>query len=478
MALMATLLAGPPAIAATANGCDTKSVVAHALPAVVNISVVRVLPADKTPPGKPPDEHFEVFVGSGIIVDPTGIIVTNRHVIDNAAMIRVTFQDRTQVSARLMGVAGLVDLAVLKVPPQQQPLPTLTFANSDEIEVGQPVIAVGNPLGIGTSVSSGVVSAVNRDLMRTPFDDFIQTDASINPGNSGGPLLDCSGQVIGINTALVTNTPTLSSMGLGFSMPSNDVSYIVGMLRNPNAVPPNWFGLHLEDLTAQLSTVFHRPNVAGAIVTAVDPDSPAAAASLAPGDIITGIGGERLGDSRAILRATIFATTGEPLSFKIWRKGEEKDVTMRGLPWPHIMALREDVLASPEAIARAEAVGLGVHVVSVTASDRERYGLSSTAGVLIDKVAPGSQAETMSLRAGEVIEQVGDRPATTPEEVTAQLAGDPIGPGKLVALLVRGKSGATWVTLWRGRIDPKDLVTGPLQSELSGEVHDVSGRAR
>ncbi len=290
---VAATLAGPPATAASAVGCDTAFASNQALPAVVNISVIRVLPTKDAAANKVPDMHFELFVGSGAIIDPSGIIVTNKHVIQDAATIRVTFHDRSQLRAQLIAAAGLVDLALLKVV-SPKPLPILSFGNSDEVRVGQPVIAVGNPLGVGTSVTTGVVSAVNRNLMRTPFDDFIQTDAALNPGNSGGPLLDCSGSIIGIDTALLSNNSLLGSIGLGFAMPSNDVKFVTDMLRDPANSAPNWIGLHLQDLTESLASVFHRPTIAGAIVTRVEPNSPAAHASLSAGDIILGVRGEEM----------------------------------------------------------------------------------------------------------------------------------------------------------------------------------------
>jgi serine protease Do len=354
----------------------------------------------------------------------------------------------------------------------------LHFANSDAVAVGQPVIAVGNPLGIGTSVSTGVVSAVNRDLMRTPFDDFIQTDASINPGNSGGPLLDCAGKVIGLNTALMSNNSVLGSIGLGFAMPANDVTFVLGMLRQPVFTAPNWVGLHLQDLTVQLATIFGRPSVDGAIVTGVDPDSPAAGVSLAPGDIITGALGEDRPDSRAILRATLMVSSGDPIPLTVWRHGQMRDVTLRGQPWPHMMALRSEVLANPNDIARAEAIGVGLHVTGITEADREHYGLENTSGVLIDQVAPGSQAETTNMRVGDVIQQIGELSLPTPEEVSARLTPGKSGSGGLVALLVQGKSGPQWTTLWVGQIDAGGLVAGPVQPAGPGPTRNAEATAR
>ena len=467
---------GPAARAAPPAGtCDVQGVVAHALPAIVNISVVRVLGATES--GKPTPEHFEVFVGSGAIIDPSGIIVTNKHVIQDGAIIRVTFQDRSQVGAQLIEAANLVDLAVLKVDVGH-PLPTLSFGNSDALRIGQPVIAIGNPLGVGTSVTTGVVSGVNRNLMRSAFDDYIQTDASINPGNSGGPLLDCTGHIVGVDTALYSNNSLLGSIGLGFAQPANDVNFVVSMLRNPAMPSPNWLGLHLQDVSALVGVAFARPNTDGAIVTEVDPNSPASKASLRPGDIITAVGKEELPDSRAIQRAFLMRRVGEPLALTVWRGGHETTATLTGEPWPHMVALRDQVLASPENIRRAEEVGLGLYVSQITDADRQRYGLNDAKGVIIDQVIPGSQAENMSLAAGDVIEQVGEQPATSAREVEDDLMMRATAPGKLVALLVRSKSGSKWAALWVGQINEKDVVAGIPPIGPAGGAREVSGKPR
>jgi serine protease Do len=477
LALIAALLAGPGAMAATPDTCDIQHVVARSLPSIVSITVVRILHDDKSEPGKPPAVHLGVFVGSGFIVDPSGLIVTNKHVIEDAAVIKVTFQNRKEVLGQLYASAAGIDLAVLKVN-LPVPLPTVSFGNSDGLEIGQRVIAIGNPLGVGTSVTTGVVSAQNRDLMRTPFDDYIQTDASINPGNSGGPLFDCSGRVIGVDTYLLSNNSQLGSIGLGFALPSNDVSFVVGMLRNPDLTAPNWIGLRLQDLTEELAAIFGRPNVNGAIVTGLDPDSPASAASLGTGDIVMALDGHALADSRAIQRAVVEKASGDPIVLSVWRDGRAMDVTLRGKPWPHMMAQRGEVLASAESIEQAENAGLGLHVTDISDEDRKRYNLANATGVLIDNVVPGSQAETMNFHAGDVIEQIGEQKAPTLAQVTSKLMIGGASPGNLVALLVREKSGSKWRTLWVGHIDAKDLVAALTAGGKVLTVQPVAGRPR
>ena len=475
LALLAGLLAGPGAMAADLNACDVTGVVARSLPSVVNITVVRILRDDKADPGKPPGVHLGVFVGSGFIVDPSGLIVTNKHVIEDAAVIRVTMHNRQEIPAQLYAAAAGIDVAVLKVN-LPAPLPTVSFGNSDALEIGQRVIAIGNPLGVGTSVSTGVVSAENRNLMRTPFDDYLQTDASINPGNSGGPLFDCSGRVIGVDTYLISNNSDLGSIGLGFALPANDVNFVVSKLQSADPTAPNWIGLRLQDLTEDLAAIFGKPDVAGAIVTGVDPGSPAASSSIGTGDIITALNGQPMPDSRAIQRAIVESAPDASIKLSVWQDGRTMDETIRAKPWPHMMALRGEVLASPEAIQQAENAGLGLHVTNITDEDRKRYNLAEAKGVLIDDVVPGSQAESMKFHAGDVIEQIGKQKSPTLEQVTSRLMIGGGTPGNMVALLVREPSGSNWRTLWVGRIDPKDVVANLTTGNQSGSVHEVSGR--
>jgi serine protease Do len=476
--IVATTLAGPAAGAQSPNACDAETVAKDAWSAAVNITAVRVVSTDKPSPGKPPGEHFETFVGSGAIIDPSGIIVTNKHVIQDAAIIRVTFNDRSRVPAQLVAAAKYSDVAVLKVNVSK-PLPTLSFANSDAVQIGQPVVAIGNPLGVGTSVSTGVISGLNRNLMRSPFDDYLQTDAAINPGNSGGPLLDCSGKIVGIDTALISNSARLGSIGLGFAIPANVVRYVTARLENPDKALPNWVGLHLQDLTAPLAIAFGLPvSSGGAIVTEADRDSPAARAPFKPGDVILATLGRPMADSREVLRAVLMAPDGAAIPMTVWRDDHAEDVTLQSQPWPHLLALRSEVLASPENIAKAEAVGLGVHVASITAADRQRYHLRGSAGVLIDQVTPDSEATSLGLKPGDVIEQVGEQPATSPAEVTALFDRGKTAPGNVIAILVRDQSELQWHTLWAGKIDPSELVAGPLQPGETGQVHDVGAKPR
>ena len=458
----------PAATAAAPPACDVPAAVAHALPAVVKILAVRGVTENGKPSG------IQYFVGTGIIIDASGLIVTNQHVIQDAAVVRVTFQDKMQVPAYLVGAATLVDLALLKVDVDK-PLPTLAFADSDKLRIGQPVIAVGNPIGVGTSVSTGSVSAVNRNLMRTAFDDYIQTDASINPGNSGGPLLDCDGNVVGINTALLSNSTTLGSIGLGFALPSNDVKFIAGKLRQPGAAP-NWIGIQLQDLDARLAVLFKRREASGAVVTGVDPGGPAARASLVPGDVVTGVAGRDLPDSRAIQRAIVMVDPGTPLTLSVWHGGQREEISVRGEAWPNFKKLQSSVTPSAEDIAEALTYGMGLHVVTITEGDRKRFDLGNIQGVLVDRVDPDTQAANVGLELGDVIVQVGDRPATSPEQVMADLAYGKPDSKDLVAVLVHKKTGAQWLGLWVGQPNSGEFVNSGAPFEPSAGARNAAAR--
>jgi serine protease Do len=447
-----------PALASTQpETCDVASVVAHAVPAIVNIWVAKLLPADDAK-GNPGGKYkVEFFVGTGFVVTPSGAIVTNKHVIQDAAMIRVTFHDGSQVPAQLIAASSLIDFAMLKVNVGH-PLPVLHFTDSDRAQLGQRVIAIGNPLGLGTSVSTGVISGVGRNLMKTPIDEFIQTDASINPGNSGGPLIECTGKVIGVDTALLSNNNVLGSIGIGFALPSNDVALDVMKLMHPEIVHPNWVGLELQDLSPELAESFGDQATHGAIVAGVDPGSPAAQAGLVPGDVIARIGSEPAANARVVQRTIVVTPTGEPIAFSVWHDGHTRTVSLRGADWPHMMALRASVLASAKAVASVHAEGTGMHLVDITPTLRKRFDLQQTSGVVVEQVADGTEASSLGLVAGDVITMVGDQPAASVKVVDEHLDHAAEANGYLVPLLVQGKSTTRWVTVYVCHVNIADLL--------------------
>jgi len=276
-----------------------------------------------------------------------------------------------------------------------------------------------------------------------------------------------------MNTALLSNNPAQGSIGLGFALPSNGVKAIVRMLQDPKNAP-NWIGVQLQDMNARLASSFKWPNVSGAIVTGVDPGSPAAQASLVPGDIITSVGGVEQPDARAVQRAIVTIDPGQPVALSVWRQGKTTPVTVRGKPWPNFKMLQSDVVAGRTRVAQAFAAGLGLHVIAIDDADRLRFGLGDVQGVLIDRVDPGTQAAALGLRVGDVIQQIGDEIARTPDQVMAQLAYGKSDANDTVAVLVRKQSGPQWVPLWVGRPDSREFVVVAPSPEVARSAHEAT----
>jgi len=304
--------------------------VKRVMPTVVNIAVTETVVAGNDPLAMlPPEvqrqlrERFrqrqrqqEVSgVGSGFIIDPAGFIVTNNHVVGTATRIMVSLSDGTRLPATLVGGDELTDVAVIKVAAPK-PLPAASWGDSKAVEVGDWVIAAGNPFGLGGSVSAGIVSARGRDIGASPFDDFLQIDAPINPGNSGGPLFDADGLVVGMNTAIFS--PTGSSVGIGFAIPTEVVSRIVAELRSKGRVERGWLGVSLQDVQAP----------AGVGVAAVERNGPAAKGGLKPGDVIVGVNGETVESSRALIRAVAATAPGTTVRLVVRRSGQSVDLSV------------------------------------------------------------------------------------------------------------------------------------------------------
>ena len=275
---------------AGAASMDWTSVVQQVLPSVVNISIETLEQKNGT-------EQRGIEVGTGFIIDPSGIIATNKHVVNHAFRITVTLADRSQWEARLLGAGEVLDIAVLKIDVGR-PLPALKFGDSAKVQIGEPIMVVGNPLGFGTSVSAGVVSGLHRNLMNTPIDDYIQTDASINHGNSGGPMLNKDGEVVGISTILITESSGQGSQGLGLAIAGDVAQYSIRRILNPNSEPVSWIGVHLQDATPDLQQAFHLQQGGGSVITAVDADSPASQAGLRVGDTVVRYGQDSSSDGK------------------------------------------------------------------------------------------------------------------------------------------------------------------------------------
>ena len=293
--------ASAPVVPAWARSMESgdAQIAQQATPAVVNISLWKVREAS-TPGGS--SRRVKVY-GSGFIIDPSGIIVTNKHVVDGAINTKVILSDGNQYPAKVLGVAAMLDVAVLQIDAGHK-LPTLKWGNSDSLKVGDSVLTMGNALAIGLSVSAGIISGLNRDLQDTPFDSYIQTDAAINHGNSGGPMIDQDGAVVGIDTALYNPDQNGGFIGLGFAIPSNTAKFVVDRLLDPTHPKPGWLGVTLQDMTPELAAALGEAWHKGSIISALDSGGPASHASLRPGDVLEAIDDVQAADSRVPSCAT------------------------------------------------------------------------------------------------------------------------------------------------------------------------------
>lgn len=340
-----------PASAASMPG-SFADLVQRVKPAVVNIATTEKvdgrsemapdMPGMPFPPDSPMGEFFRRFfgpgatmgqsrprevhaLGSGFIIDPDGYVVTNNHVIDGADEITVILEGGDRLEAKVVGRDAKTDLALLKIDADE-PLPYVSFGDSDAARVGDWVVAVGNPFGLGGSVTAGIISARGRDIHAGPFDDFLQVDAPINRGNSGGPLFSTSGEVIGINTAIYS--PNGGNVGIGFATPSSLARTVIAQLREKGSVERGWLGVTIQSVTDDIADSLGLDEAEGALVSKVLPDSPAASAGLQQGDVILALNGQRITRFKTLPRLVAEAKTGKPATVTVWRDGREKDVTV------------------------------------------------------------------------------------------------------------------------------------------------------
>jgi serine protease Do len=350
------LLAIPAAARGTPESFADLS--AQLLPTVVNISTSQTLrsPQRGAVPNVPPnsvlDEFYKKFLGpsqnlprhvtslgSGFIIDPSGLIVTNNHVIVNADHITVTLNDGTSLPARLIGRDEKTDLALLKINARR-PLPAAHFGDSDRARIGDWVIAIGNPFGLGSTVTAGIVSARNRSIDAGPYDEFIQTDAPINQGNSGGPLFDMSGAVVGVNSAIYS--PTGGSVGIGFAIPSSMARDVIGQLRATGTVRRGYVGVNIQPVTQDLAQGMGLPGAMGALVSNVTPNGPAARAGIHTGDVILNFDGKKIPDARTLSRVAASTQIGKTVNVDILRNHHRMTVRLT------VQRLNEAVPSRPQ----------------------------------------------------------------------------------------------------------------------------------
>jgi serine protease Do len=453
--LVVPLLTAPPAIAGQAVVQDLSDLAAKVTPAVVNVAVTMKAGAaddDETqmadrsqqqqmeefmqrfaerfgqqgqPGGKPqvkPQQRSAQkaqAVGTGFIIDANGWIVTNFHVAGKADSITVTLADGRKLPAKMVGGDEKTDLALIKVE-SDKPLPFVTFADASKVRVGQPVMAVGNPFGLGGTVTTGIVSARGRDIHSGPFDDYIQTDAAINRGNSGGPLFDMDGHVIGINTAIFS--PSGGSVGLGFAIPSSLAEPVVAQLRTNGRVERGLLGVQIQPVTEELAQSMSLSSEKGALVAQVQPDSPALAAGIKSGDVIKSVDGKNVETIRDLTRMISAVKPGTSVKLDLWRDGKDMSVTAKVGDQKEEAAVVKAKADQPADAKKAEPMSYGVSLAPISAEARQELKLDdSIKGAVVAAVEPGSPADDQGLKAGDVLQQVGKDMVDSPKMAAEKL---------------------------------------------------------
>lgn len=394
------------------------------MPAVVNITTSKVVASDLPQFEDGPLQDFNEFfgrdpdgfsqegaLGSGFVISADGLIVTNNHVIEGADEINAIFSDGRTLRAELIGTDEATDVAVLKVE-QDDPFPYVEWADSEAAQVGDWVMAIGNPFGFGGSVSVGIVSARNRDINSGNYDNYIQTDAAINSGNSGGPLFNLNGEVLGVNTAIIT--PTGGSVGLGFSIPSNLARQISGQLIEFGKARRGWFGVNIQNADRSLAEAYGLEEGTGVILTRITEDGPASNADFEVGDLILEFDGRPVIDERALSRIVADTEIGKEVEVRLIRDGRTRLVTFElGELNPDT---DEDDVETPETDSTLTDNPLGVDFVELTENDRRRYRVpSDVTGVLVRSVSPRGPSFG-KLRKGDLVIEMAFERVETPED--------------------------------------------------------------
>jgi serine protease Do len=444
------------------------------LPAVVNISVAQKADADAMAedpeavpspgfPNSPFDEFLRRFfeqqnpggqrhlfpsipggqakriaLGSGFIIDPSGYVVTNNHVVGDAGKVEVTLQDNSKYTAKIVGRDPKTDLAVLKINADK-PLPYVAFGDSSVAQVGDWVMAVGNPFGLGGTVTTGIISARGRDIHSGPFDDFLQIDAPINRGNSGGPTFNLEGQVVGINTAIYS--PNGGSVGIGFAVPSNVAKTVVAQLEEHGKVSRGWLGVQIQEVTPAIAASLGLHGEQGALVAVVTPDSPGAKAGIKQGDVILSFNGTDVGQLHDLPRLVAGTSPDTDATMTVWRNGQTVQLKAK------VGELANEQVASAnggedeEQPMRAEA--LGMHFAPLTSQlRRELHVAKDMHGVVVARVDSGSAADDVGLSEGDILVSIDQQAVNTPQEAAEKLKELAASPKKS-ALLLLNRHGVT-----------------------------------
>ncbi len=465
LAILAAAAIAWPALPgpAAARGPDNISDVAEAvIDAVVNISTKQTVDLGNSampqlPPGSPFEEFFDEYfknrrgqnnnphsgqtprrvnsLGSGFIIDAGGLVVTNNHVISDADEISVILNDGTNLKAEIIGRDTKTDLALLRVKPDK-PLKAVKFGNSDTLRLGEWVIAIGNPFSLGGTVTAGIVSARNRDINSGPYDNYIQTDAAINRGNSGGPLFNLNGEVIGVNTAIIS--PSGGSIGIGFAVPSKTVVAVIDQLREFKEVRRGWLGVRIQQVTDEIADSLNIKPPRGALIAGTDDKGPAKAAGIEGGDVIVKFDGQDIKEMRDLPKIVAETPVGKDVEVTIIRKGKEETKTVK---LGRLEDEKKQAALTPKKDEPQEKTAtqkaLGLDLANLTAELRKKHSIKDKVqGVLITGVEANSAAAEKRLSPGMVIAEVQQQPVGTAAELQSRIEKLKKDGKKAVVLLV------------------------------------------
>ncbi|MDQ6760846.1 MAG: DegQ family serine endoprotease [Acidobacteriota bacterium] len=434
--------------------------VKHVMPAVVNISSTRTIKTQRGAPGgmfddplfqrffggrmpQMPRERRSQSLGSGVIVSADGYILTNNHVVEDATQVKVSFSDKREFPAKVIGTDKDTDVAVIKI--DQQNLPVLPLSDSSHTQVGDVVLAIGNPFGIGQTVTMGIVSATGRSMGGNieRFEDFIQTDASINPGNSGGALVNTHGELVGINTAILAGE-TGGNQGIGFAIPVNLARNVMDQIRKSGKVTRGFIGIAPQELTPDMARAFGKADLRGVAIASVEPGTPAAKGGLQVGDVITAVNNQPVSDVNAFRLQVAGMAPGTNVNLKVFRSGAYKDVGLTLAELKASTAANGD--SGPNVPGGGEKGAMqGVSVQALNSDIRQQLQIpEGTKGVIITDLEDDSPAAQAGLRQGDVIEQVNRKPVTTVQQFNAAVKQ---GNGDTTLLLVKRGQGTQFVVI-------------------------------
>jgi serine protease Do len=434
-ALACVLLINPQPGHARSDPDQTAAMIAQVAPAVVRVVTVRPPGSPDAPPPDPKlaansaNEHTTMALGSGYIIDPAGFIGTNRHVVAGAISVFVVTADGVRYPARIVGMPYQADIALLRIYAAH-PLPYVKFGDSDKVRVGDDVIAIGSPFGLDNSVTAGIISALNRDIMESPFDDYLQTDAAINHGNSGGPLFNQAGEVIGMNSVIYA--PTAGFAGIAFAVPSNSLRFCYGRLMKTGKIDAGMLPIHTQQVTWMLQQALSAPDLQGALVTSVqDDDGKMLQWKLSPGDIIRTFNGETVWDPRDLARKAAYAPVGSNAVLGLYRAGETSSVEVTIRPWPE---------EKPVVLNNDAARTLGLELAPGT-DDKGR------SIVTVASVDANGTAAASGIQKGDVIVAIQQTPVSEPDEALRILWAQSLQRRGFAAVLVQHDKSRTWMSI-------------------------------